>query len=603
MISGRADDLAAAAALTAHNLASRGTPASRAFHSALLDPMRGAFLAAAADVEARTPRITLISNVTAAAIEAPVDAEYWWQQTRGTVRFGAGIEALVARGVDLFLEIGPSRVLCGLGRDSALAAAWVPTLALRADPVRASREAVAELYTRGVDVDWRGIYADRRPHASLPDVPGEIFADTRHWLDAPEPSAARATTQPAPESAPAAATTDDQGFIHEEIARLTGHERAGFSLDTPFAELGMSSIEIVELWQAAFARCPALEALADAVYATQRGSELVALLAAAPHPTPDDAESASREVELWVCPKLPTPRRRTPNAALALEPGRALGGRVVVDSGHPFFFDHPYDHVPGVLLVECVQQLAEAAWEMVSPGAPAAAVTRLRIGFEHWADVDEPLRIEAHSLRRAGPALRIAGAISGARRCAHFEVECTASPAVAAAPETRHGAVAGTLPDLSLDRSLAHKVRPENILIGPISSVDGAHSATTRLLAPDHALADGEATAHTATFLFEAARQLSTAIAHTSGGAELNRRFILMSAEIALTRPAPRGPALILSILSTDRIATTLMDAMRVSRSHTRIAGTEALGELIVVAGILDDAHYSQRRWGEENSP
>jgi hypothetical protein len=38
---------------------------------------------------------------------------------------------------------------------------------------------------------------------------------------------------------------------------------------------------------------------------------------------------------------------------------RSAHARLVIDQSHPFFFDHPLDHVPGLLLIEAMNQLAE----------------------------------------------------------------------------------------------------------------------------------------------------------------------------------------------------------------------------------------------------
>ncbi|HVK54310.1 MAG TPA: AfsA-related hotdog domain-containing protein [Burkholderiales bacterium] len=37
----------------------------------------------------------------------------------------------------------------------------------------------------------------------------------------------------------------------------------------------------------------------------------------------------------------------------------AMQARLMIDQSHPFFFDHPLDHVPGLLLIEAMNQLAE----------------------------------------------------------------------------------------------------------------------------------------------------------------------------------------------------------------------------------------------------
>ena len=60
-----------------------------------------------------------------------------------------------------------------------------------------------------------------------------------------------------------------------------------------------------------------------------------------------------------------------------------------VDTAHPVFFDHPLDHVPGMLLLEAARQ---AAWARTAGARPPAS---FRAAFNRYAELDEPLWIEA----------------------------------------------------------------------------------------------------------------------------------------------------------------------------------------------------------------
>ncbi|MFF9315380.1 ScbA/BarX family gamma-butyrolactone biosynthesis protein [Streptomyces sp. NPDC014748] len=65
-----------------------------------------------------------------------------------------------------------------------------------------------------------------------------------------------------------------------------------------------------------------------------------------------------------------------------------------VDTGHRVLFDHPVDHVPGMLLLEAARQAARAA-----RGRPAGCVTAMDTRFHRYAELDAPTWIEA---RRTG---------------------------------------------------------------------------------------------------------------------------------------------------------------------------------------------------------
>ncbi|MCT9075567.1 ScbA/BarX family gamma-butyrolactone biosynthesis protein [Streptomyces fulvoviolaceus] len=81
--------------------------------------------------------------------------------------------------------------------------------------------------------------------------------------------------------------------------------------------------------------------------------------------------------------------------------GRALAADVVlapagrpdrwqlrVDTAHPVFFDHPLDHVPGMLLLEAVRQAVRAR-----SGGRRSAVS-FRTAFVQYAELDRPTWLE-----------------------------------------------------------------------------------------------------------------------------------------------------------------------------------------------------------------
>jgi hypothetical protein len=68
--------------------------------------------------------------------------------------------------------------------------------------------------------------------------------------------------------------------------------------------------------------------------------------------------------------------------------------RVPVEN--PSYFDHPHDHVPGMVLVEAARQLAAAAagaWD-AEPGRPAR-MTAVEAEFSQYAELDAPTALSA----------------------------------------------------------------------------------------------------------------------------------------------------------------------------------------------------------------
>ncbi|MCI0394193.1 MAG: AMP-binding protein, partial [Chloroflexi bacterium] len=177
------------AGLAADGVEARPLTVSHAFHSPLMEPMLDEFEAVAREIAFRPPQRPLISNLTGrlwAAGETP-DAAYWRAHVRQPVHFAAGMEALFAEGLAIFLEIGPQPHLLGLGRrclpagQAAGTMLWLPSLREKQDDWAVLLESLAALYTAGVAVDWTGFDRDYiRRKVTLPTYP---FERERYWLE------------------------------------------------------------------------------------------------------------------------------------------------------------------------------------------------------------------------------------------------------------------------------------------------------------------------------------------------------------------------------------------------------------------------------------
>ena len=146
---------AVASAMTAAGLVVQFLEVSHAFHSAQMDRMLAEFEAEARRVAYHAPRIDIISNLTgevfaeAAAVRDP--ARYWSRHVREPVQFARGMATLAGRGCRMFVEIGPSPVLVGMGRRCVNLpdAQWLPSLRRGRDEREQITDTVARLYTQG----------------------------------------------------------------------------------------------------------------------------------------------------------------------------------------------------------------------------------------------------------------------------------------------------------------------------------------------------------------------------------------------------------------------------------------------------------------------
>ncbi|WP_328891797.1 type I polyketide synthase [Streptomyces sp. NBC_00316] len=152
---------------------------SHAFHSPLMDPMLDAFAAAASELTYDSPRIPIISTLTAEPV-TEFTASYWTDQVRGTVRFADAITHLKSLGVTRFLELGPDATLVGAieetydGETLAVAA-----LNRKQSEPATAVTALARLWADGADVDWTAFYAPTG--ARTVGLPTYAFQHQRYW--------------------------------------------------------------------------------------------------------------------------------------------------------------------------------------------------------------------------------------------------------------------------------------------------------------------------------------------------------------------------------------------------------------------------------------
>ncbi|WP_392535313.1 SDR family NAD(P)-dependent oxidoreductase [Nostoc sp. C117] len=170
--------------LESFGISAKSLAISHAFHSPLMEPILDKFEEIAAKVEYSLPQIPVISNVTGKLVsgEELTKHSYWRNHLREPVKFYSGMQTLNESGYKLFVEIGPSPILLGMGRkclpDST--GDWLPSLRKEQDDWQQLLQSLATLYVRGVVVDWSGFDRDySRYRLQLPTYPWER---SRYWI-------------------------------------------------------------------------------------------------------------------------------------------------------------------------------------------------------------------------------------------------------------------------------------------------------------------------------------------------------------------------------------------------------------------------------------
>ena len=170
---------------------------TRAFHSALVEPILDELEAFLHGVEIRTPALAVVSNLTGRAVEPGQvqDGAYWRRHAREPVAFAQGVKTMADLGVDAVLEIGPRSVLAPMAASSWPETPQAPppvVLSSLCPPsdstgetgrIDGFLEGVAKAYQAGVPLRFEGLFSgETRRRISLPSYP---FQRERHWIELP----------------------------------------------------------------------------------------------------------------------------------------------------------------------------------------------------------------------------------------------------------------------------------------------------------------------------------------------------------------------------------------------------------------------------------
>ncbi|MFH8369659.1 SDR family NAD(P)-dependent oxidoreductase [Streptomyces sp. NPDC018031] len=240
------------AAARAAGLRARAIDVDYASHGPQVDGIAEELAEVLAGVSGAASDVAFYSTVTGARMDATgLDAGYWFGNLRRPVRLAEAVQALLADGYRMFIEVSAHPVLL-LGLQECFDAAGVPAEAigtLRRDeggPERLCR-ALAEAHVAGVAVDWTGWYPDPRP---VP-LPVYAFQRERFWLPAggeagPGDVAGAGLTPVGHPLLPVAVRLADGGLVL--TGRLPDAARGGWLAEHTVAELPLLPGTVLVEW-------------------------------------------------------------------------------------------------------------------------------------------------------------------------------------------------------------------------------------------------------------------------------------------------------------------------------------------------------------------
>ncbi|MFE7130822.1 SDR family NAD(P)-dependent oxidoreductase [Streptomyces sp. NPDC057638] len=187
VVSGDEDALGELAAeCRASGLRVKRVPINYASHSAHADALEDRLMEVLGPVRPTLPTVPFLSTVTVdwADEDLPLDAGYWFQNLRRTVRFADAVRSLADQGFGPMIEVSAHPVLTSAvletlaDRDGAAA---VGTLRRGDGGPRRFLRSLAEAHTAGAPVDWTPLFAPTG--ARRVDLPPYAFQRRRFWPD------------------------------------------------------------------------------------------------------------------------------------------------------------------------------------------------------------------------------------------------------------------------------------------------------------------------------------------------------------------------------------------------------------------------------------
>lgn len=157
------------------------------YHSIKMEAIKEDLLASLASIEAKPAKVALYLTGRDTVGKGPeLDASYWWDNVRYSVRFKDAITRLAKDHYCLFLEIGPHPVLSYSIKEcmSVLqqAVEVLPSIRRKEDEGVRFMLSLGALHNFGYSIDWRSQCVG----GSLISLPTYPWKTDRYWIEAPE---------------------------------------------------------------------------------------------------------------------------------------------------------------------------------------------------------------------------------------------------------------------------------------------------------------------------------------------------------------------------------------------------------------------------------
>ncbi|HEY5116930.1 MAG TPA: beta-ketoacyl synthase N-terminal-like domain-containing protein, partial [Nakamurella sp.] len=221
-----------------------------ASHSSQVDQIAPDVHRALEGLTPQASRVPFVSTVIGDVIDTRgLTAEYWVRNLRQPVQFEAAVRTMLASGIDAFVEMSPHPVLTGPVEDIVESISATSDVvvggSIRRDDGGVARLllSIGQMFAAGVDVDWSAVYSGT--DATPLRLPGYAFQRRRYWPGDGDPSGQDPVE-------PASIRFGHEGeaitLVRSVAASILGHhDPAAVDVETPFRDLGFTSVLVLDL--------------------------------------------------------------------------------------------------------------------------------------------------------------------------------------------------------------------------------------------------------------------------------------------------------------------------------------------------------------------
>jgi amino acid adenylation domain-containing protein len=234
---------------------------SIASHSPMMEePILEEYLKVVQTVELHEPKYLLMSNISGkpAEIRDITSCDYWIEHVKSTVRYADSLDYLINEEYRIFLEVGPSQILTGIGIQSYpdLEALWLSSFGKDTPEWEHLLLTASELFVHHIKIDWKKIFCfNSFNKIKLPFYP---FDRKSFWKDPKLISKNSKTnycelaTEPTlgQQNVIRSNSIDVLSEITKIINNITGFEFSGSDSNKLIFQLGLDSLILVKLRQA-----------------------------------------------------------------------------------------------------------------------------------------------------------------------------------------------------------------------------------------------------------------------------------------------------------------------------------------------------------------